>query len=30
MASIWVIEKGTYSDYRVVGVYTTQKKAERP
>jgi hypothetical protein len=29
MQRIWVIEKGSYSDYRVVGVYTTKAKAER-
>lgn len=26
--SVWVIEKGSYSDYRVVGVYTTKVKAD--
>jgi hypothetical protein len=25
--SVWVIEKGSYSDYRVVGVYTSEEKA---
>ena len=29
MKSIWVIEKGSYSDYRVVGVYSTKEGAER-
>lgn len=29
MGKVWVIEKGSYSDYRVVGVYTTKKKSER-
>ena len=28
MKSIWVIEKGSYSDYRVVGVYSTKEGAE--
>ena len=26
--TIWVIEDGEYSDYRVVGVFTTKKNAE--
>ena len=26
--SVWVIEQGSYSDYRVVGVYSTKVKAE--
>ena len=26
--SVWVIEKGSYSDYRVVGVYSTQERAK--
>lgn len=29
MKSVWVIEQGCYSDYRVVGVYTAKEKAER-
>lgn len=29
MASIWVIEDGEYSDYRVVGVYSTKEHADR-
>ena len=29
MKTIWVIEKGSYSDYRVVGVYSTREGAER-
>ena len=29
MKSVWVIEQGAYSDYRVVGVYTAKAKAER-
>lgn len=28
MASIWVVEKGSYSDYRVVGVCTSQANAQ--
>jgi hypothetical protein len=28
MKTIWVIERGSYSDYRVVGVYSTKKRAE--
>ena len=28
MNTIWVIEKGSYSDYRVVGVYSTKEGAE--
>lgn len=26
--TIWVIEQGSYSDYRVVGVFTSKKNAE--
>jgi hypothetical protein len=26
--TVWVIEKGSYSDYRVVGVYTSQERAQ--
>jgi hypothetical protein len=26
--SVWVIEQGSYSDYRVVGVYTSKENAE--
>jgi hypothetical protein len=26
--SVWVIEQGEYSDYRVVGVYSTKENAE--
>ena len=26
--SVWVIEKGSYSDHRVVGVYSTQERAK--
>lgn len=29
MASVWVIEQGSYSDYRVCGVYDSREKAER-
>lgn len=29
MEYVWVIEKGSYSDYRVCGVYDSQEKAER-
>lgn len=28
MSTIWIIEKGSYSDYRVVGVYSTKEGAE--
>lgn len=28
MASIWVIEEGEYSDYRVVGVFSSRKNAQ--
>ena len=28
MKSIWMIEQGSYSDYRVVGVYSTKEGAE--
>ena len=28
MTHVWVIEQGEYSDYRVVGVYTSREKAE--
>lgn len=28
MKTIWVIEHGCYSDYRVVGVFTSKEKAE--
>ncbi len=28
MTKIWVIEQGEYSDYRVVGVYSTRENAE--
>lgn len=28
MESIWVIEQGSYSDYRVVGVYSSKKNAQ--
>lgn len=27
--SVWVIEQGEYSDYRVVGVYSSRENAER-
>jgi hypothetical protein len=27
--SVWVIEQGSYSDYRVVGVFTSKAKAEQ-
>jgi hypothetical protein len=27
--SIWIIERGEYSDYRVVGVFSTKEHAER-
>jgi len=29
MKSIWVIEQGSYSDYRVVGVFSTKESAEK-
>ncbi len=29
MASIWVIEQGVYSDYRVVGVFTSKENAKK-
>ncbi len=29
MNTVWVIEQGTYSDYRVVGVYNSKEKADR-
>jgi hypothetical protein len=28
-ASVWVVEKGSYSDYRVVGVFSSKENAER-
>ena len=28
MKSVWVIEQGSYSDYRVVGVYSSKKNAQ--
>lgn len=28
MKSIWVIEQGSYSDYRVVGVFSSEKNAQ--
>jgi hypothetical protein len=28
MASVWVVEQGEYSDYSVLGVYSTQEGAE--
>jgi hypothetical protein len=27
--SVWVIEQGAYSDYRVVGVFTTKESADK-
>lgn len=27
--SVWIIEDGEYSDYRVVGIYSTRENAER-
>ena len=27
--TIWVIERGSYSDYRVLGVFSTKANAER-
>ena len=29
MTKIWVIEQGSYSDYRVVGVFSSKENAER-
>ena len=29
MQTIWVVEEGSYSDYRVVGVFSTKENAER-
>lgn len=29
MNKIWVVEKGDYSDYRVVGVFTSEEKAKQ-
>jgi hypothetical protein len=29
MSNVWVIEQGEYSDYRVVGVYTTEENAQK-
>lgn len=29
MGTVWVIEQGSYSDYRVVGVYTSKANAEK-
>ena len=29
MATIWVVEQGEYSDYRVVGVFTTKENAQQ-
>lgn len=29
MRSVWVIEEGEYSDYHVVGVFTSKENAER-
>lgn len=29
MAKCWIIEQGSYSDYRVVGIFTSQENAER-
>lgn len=29
MKNVWVVEKGQYSDYRVVGVYSTQENAQK-
>lgn len=29
MTSVWVIEDGSYSDYRVLGVFTTEASAAR-
>jgi len=28
MATVWVVEQGEYSDYRVVGVFTTEARAK--
>jgi hypothetical protein len=27
--TVWVIEQGSYSDYRVVGVFTSRENAKR-
>lgn len=29
MTSCWIIECGTYSDYRVIGIYTSKDNADR-
>ena len=29
MMQVWIIEQGCYSDYRVVGIYSTQENAQR-
>lgn len=29
MSKVWIIEQGSYSDYRVVGIYTTAENAQR-
>lgn len=29
MAKVWAIENGSYSDYHIVGVFSTQENAER-
>lgn len=29
MDSVWFVEQGEYSDYRVVGVYTSEENAEK-
>jgi len=29
MPTCWIIEQGDYSDYRVVGIFTTRENAER-
>lgn len=29
MATVWVVEEGSYSDYRVVGVFSTKENAEK-
>lgn len=29
MNTIWVVEKGSYSDYRVVGVFSSKENAQR-
>jgi hypothetical protein len=28
MASVWLVEQGEYSDYRVIGVFDAQDKAQ--